>query len=216
MRTVLDARTFSRYGARSRGGIHTVLDVETALAAADTAARLQDRLAAGERLSGPAARRALTAAAHIPRFEGRIVPRTFVHKARAYLARDGIVLYDNPEALLICAFKHDVAMCEPDPSAMPLHPGSTTAAPAVRTPSAPTATPSCSANAPANSTSSPAICLYPLPAACGPTPPACASPLTPTTPPPRPPRSTPSASGSRGSPLPQQCSHTTKTNRNRP
>ncbi|MFE2931934.1 hypothetical protein [Streptomyces sp. NPDC059278] len=59
MRTVLDARTSSRYGARSRGGIHTVLDVETALAAADTAARLQDWLAAGERLSRPAARRAL-------------------------------------------------------------------------------------------------------------------------------------------------------------
>lgn len=117
MSTVLDARASSPYGARSRGGIHTVLDVEPALAAADTAARLQDRLAAGERLSGPAARRALTAAAHIPRFEGRIVPRTFVHKARAYLARDGIVLYDSPEALLICAFKHDVAMCEPDPSA---------------------------------------------------------------------------------------------------
>lgn len=116
MRTVLDARTSSRYGARSRGGIHTVLDVETALAA-DTAARLRDRLAAGERLSGPAARRALTAAAQAPRFEGRIVPRTFVHKARAYLARDGIVLYDNPEALMICAFKHDVAMCEPDPGA---------------------------------------------------------------------------------------------------
>ncbi|RPK27504.1 hypothetical protein EES37_36920 [Streptomyces sp. ADI91-18] len=34
-----------------------------------------------------------------------------------YLARDGIVLYDNPEALLICAFKHDVAMCEPAPGA---------------------------------------------------------------------------------------------------
>lgn len=65
MRTVLDARTSSRYGARSRGGIHTVLDVETALAA-DTAARLRDRLAAGERLSGPAARRALTAAAQAP------------------------------------------------------------------------------------------------------------------------------------------------------
>ncbi|WP_329316635.1 integrase [Streptomyces sp. NBC_01278] len=117
MRTVLDARTSSRYGARGRGGIHTVLDVETALAAADTAARLRDRLAAGERLSGPAARRALTAAAQAPRFEGSIVPRTFVHKARAYLARDGIVLYDNPEALLICAFKHDVAMCEPAPGA---------------------------------------------------------------------------------------------------
>ncbi|WP_369879774.1 hypothetical protein [Kitasatospora sp. CB02891] len=117
MRTVLDARTSSGYGTRSRGGIHTVLDVESALAAADTAARLRDLLAAGERISGPAAQRALTAAAHVPRFEGRIVPRTFVHKARDYLARDGIVLFDNPDALLICAFKRDNALCEPDPGA---------------------------------------------------------------------------------------------------
>ncbi|GAA3084348.1 hypothetical protein GCM10017562_62600 [Streptomyces roseofulvus] len=117
MRTVLDARTSSRYGTRSRGGIHTVLDVETALAAADTAARLRDQLATGERISGPAASRALTAAAQAPRFEGRIVPRTFVHKARAYLARDGIVLYDNPDTLLICAFQHDIALCNPGPGA---------------------------------------------------------------------------------------------------
>ncbi|WP_405522478.1 integrase [Streptomyces canus] len=48
MRTVLDARTSTGYGARGRRGIHGVLDVETALAAADTAARLRDRMAAGE------------------------------------------------------------------------------------------------------------------------------------------------------------------------
>lgn len=117
MRTVLDARTSSGYGARSRRGIHAILDVETALAAADTAARLRDRVAAGENVSGPAARRALTAAAHTPRFEGRIVLRTFARKASAFLARDGIVLYDNPDAFLICAFKHDNALCEPEPGA---------------------------------------------------------------------------------------------------
>ncbi|MET9656798.1 integrase [Streptomyces sp. NPDC006510] len=117
MRTVLDARTSSGYGSRGRRGIHTILDVETALAAADTAARLRDRVAAGENVSGPAARRALTAAAHTPRFEGRIVPRTFARKASAFLARDGIVLYDNPDAFLICAFKHDNALCEPEPGA---------------------------------------------------------------------------------------------------
>ncbi|MEV6994558.1 integrase [Streptomyces sp. NPDC093228] len=117
MRTVLDARTSSGYGARGRQGIHAILDVETALAAADTAARLRDRVAAGENVSGPAARRALTAAAHIPRFEGRIVPRTFARKASTFLARDGIVLYDNPDAFLICAFKHDNALCEPEPGA---------------------------------------------------------------------------------------------------
>ncbi|MFC9636322.1 integrase [Streptomyces mirabilis] len=117
MRTVLDARTSSGYGTRSRHGIHSVLDVETALAAADTAARLRERIASGEKISGPAARRALTAAAETPCFEGRIVPKTFTKKATAFLARDGVVLYDNPEAFLICAFKHDNALCEPDPGA---------------------------------------------------------------------------------------------------
>ncbi|MFB7294013.1 integrase [Actinacidiphila glaucinigra] len=117
MRTVLDARTSSGYGTRSRRGIHSVLDVETALAAADTAAHLRDRVAAGEKVSGPAARRALTAAATTPRFEGRIVPKTFAKKAAKFLARDGVVLYDNPDSFLICAFKHDNALCEPDPGA---------------------------------------------------------------------------------------------------
>ncbi|MET9663398.1 hypothetical protein [Streptomyces sp. NPDC006510] len=117
MRTVLDARTASGYGARMRRGIHDVLDVETALAAADTAARLRDRAAASEKFSGPAARRALTAAVNAPRFPGRIVPRTFVKKATAYLAQDGIVLFDNPNALLICAFKRDQALCGPSPDA---------------------------------------------------------------------------------------------------
>jgi hypothetical protein len=57
------------------------------------------------------------AATQAPRFEGRVVPRTFAKKASAFLARDGIVLYDNPNALLICAFKHDNALCEPEPGA---------------------------------------------------------------------------------------------------
>ncbi|ARF59756.1 hypothetical protein B1H19_28730 [Streptomyces gilvosporeus] len=117
MRTVLDARTSSAYGSRSRPGIHGVLDVETALAAADTAAHLRDRLADGEKISGPAARRAVTAAATTPRFEGRIVPRTFAKKAAKFLARDGVVLYDNADAFLICAFKRDNALCEPEPGA---------------------------------------------------------------------------------------------------
>jgi len=117
MRTVLDARTSSGYATRSRRGVHSVLDIETALAAADTAARLRDRVTAGEKVSGPAARRALTAAAQTPRFEGRIVPKTFARKATAFLARDGVVLYDNPDAFLICAFKRDTALCEPGPGA---------------------------------------------------------------------------------------------------
>ncbi|PJT45764.1 integrase [Streptomyces albidoflavus] len=118
MRTVLNARTSSGYGSRSRRGIHSVLDVETALAAADTAAQLRDRLAAGENISGPAARRAIIAAAQAPRFEGRIVTSKFARQAADYLARDGFVLFDNPKACLICVFKRDNALCEPAPDAI--------------------------------------------------------------------------------------------------
>lgn len=117
MRTILNAHTSSGYGSRSRHGIHGVLDIETALAAADTASRLRDRVASGEKISGPAASRALSAAAQTPRFEGRIVTRAFAHKAAAFLARDGVVLYDNPDAFLVCPFKRDNALCEPAPGA---------------------------------------------------------------------------------------------------
>ncbi|MFC5668446.1 integrase [Kitasatospora misakiensis] len=118
MRTVLDARTATGYGTRARGGIHADLDVETVRAAADTAARLNDRMAAGEKISGPAARRALTAAATTPRFEGRIVTSKFATKAAAFLDRDGLVLFDNPDAHLICVFKRDTALCDPNPNAV--------------------------------------------------------------------------------------------------
>jgi hypothetical protein len=117
MRTILDVRTSSGYASRSRDGIHGVLDVETALAAADTAARLGDRLAAGERISGHAARRALAAVADAPRFDGRLVTKNFARSATAYLARDGLVLFDNPDSCLICVFKRDTALCEPGPAA---------------------------------------------------------------------------------------------------
>jgi len=117
MRTILDARTSSGYASRSRHGIHGVLDVETALAAADTAARLEDRLAAGERISGPAARRALAAVTEAPRFEGRLVTKNFARQAAAYLARDGLVLFDNPDGCLMCVFKRETALCEPGPDA---------------------------------------------------------------------------------------------------
>ncbi|MCZ4098063.1 integrase [Streptomyces sp. H39-C1] len=118
MRTILDARTSIGYGTRSRRGIHAELDIETVRAAADTAAKLNDRMAAGEKISGPAARRALTAAAITPRFEGRIVTSKFAKKAATFLARDGLVLFDNPDAHLICVFKRDNALCEPESNAV--------------------------------------------------------------------------------------------------
>ncbi|MFC9621281.1 hypothetical protein ACFTXM_15235 [Streptomyces sp. NPDC056930] len=50
---------------------------------------------------------------------GRIIPRTFAKKAADYLVRDGIVLFGNPDALLICVFKRGNALCDlaPDSTA---------------------------------------------------------------------------------------------------
>ncbi|MFE1852160.1 hypothetical protein [Streptomyces sp. NPDC059489] len=117
MRTILDARTSTADGTRSRRGIHAEFDVETALAAADTAARLNDRMAAGEKVSGPASLRALTAAATTPRFGSRGVTWKFAQKAAAFLSRDGLVLFDNPDAYLTCLVKSDTALCDPAPDA---------------------------------------------------------------------------------------------------
>ncbi len=50
----------------------------------------------------------------VPRFEGAL---TTPKAAAKFLARDGLVLFDNPEAFLICAFKRDTALCDPDPGA---------------------------------------------------------------------------------------------------
>jgi hypothetical protein len=117
MRAVLDARTSTGYGDRGRPGVHGVLDIETVRAAADTAADLRDRTAAGQKISGQAARRALTGVLQAPRFEGTLTTRQAATKAAKFLARDGMVLFDNPDSFLICAFKRDTALCDPEPGA---------------------------------------------------------------------------------------------------
>lgn len=99
------------YAARNRGGIHELIDIETVLATAETAAGLRDLFDSGGGVSGPAARAALQAAAATPRFEGQQVKADY---ARKYLAKDGQVLYDNPNTLLICRYKADQALCTRD------------------------------------------------------------------------------------------------------
>ncbi|WP_326615312.1 integrase (plasmid) [Streptomyces scopuliridis] len=117
LRTVLNTDESGRYGSRSRSGIHGMVDIETALATADTAADLHERMQDGEAISGPAARRAILAAANGPVFQGGLVSLDFTRKhaaARRHLAQDGSVLYDNPHALLICLYKRDRALCAKD------------------------------------------------------------------------------------------------------
>ncbi|MFG2488014.1 integrase [Streptomyces virginiae] len=96
------------YASRSRDGIHELLDLETARATADTLTTLHQDLAAGTGISGPAARRAIQAAAHAPYFAGSL--RT-ARQARDILDNPALAVYDNPNALLMCVYNPQRALC---------------------------------------------------------------------------------------------------------
>ncbi|RFC76531.1 hypothetical protein [Streptomyces sp. AcE210] len=96
------------YAARSRDGIHDLLDVETARATIDTVADLNADLEDGICISGPAARRAIKAAATAPQYTGNIVT---ARQARQIVANPHLAVYDNPNTLLMCAYKRDKALC---------------------------------------------------------------------------------------------------------
>jgi hypothetical protein len=110
MRTAFDWTT-EGYGSRSRNGIHDLIDLETARAVADTVTALHDDLGNGGGISGPAARRAIKAAAAAPRFDG--TPITLA-SARRLLANEDAMIYDNPQALVLCHYKRDKALCHRD------------------------------------------------------------------------------------------------------
>jgi hypothetical protein len=110
MRTAFDW-TSEGYGSRSRNGIHDLIDLETARAVADTVAALHDDLENGGGISGPAARRAIRAAAAAPRFDG--TPITLA-SARRLLANEDAMIYDNPHALVLCHYKREKALCHRD------------------------------------------------------------------------------------------------------
>lgn len=83
-------------------------DLETALAAADTLASLNEDLSNGAGISGPAARRAINAAQHAPEFAGTIIN---ARQARALLENPSLTVYENPSAMLVCVYKPDRALC---------------------------------------------------------------------------------------------------------
>ncbi|WP_367429055.1 integrase [Streptomyces celluloflavus] len=99
------------YAARSRGGIHELIDMETVRAVSDTVGDLYDALEAGEGVSGPAARHAIKAATHAPRFAGAAITVT---TARRLLANEDAMLFDNPQAFLLCHYKRAQALCHRD------------------------------------------------------------------------------------------------------
>ncbi len=99
------------YASRSRGGIHDLIDIETVRAVADTVAELHDDLQAGGGVSGPAARNAITAAAKASRFAGTVISVT---TARCLLANQDAMIYDSPQAILLCRYKRERALCHRD------------------------------------------------------------------------------------------------------
>jgi integrase len=110
LRTAFDWVT-AGYASRSRDGIHNLIDLETARAVADTVADLHDDLEHGGGVSGPAARRAIRAAATAPRFAG--TPITHAN-ARKLLKNEDAMIYDNPHALVLCHYKRERALCHRD------------------------------------------------------------------------------------------------------
>jgi integrase len=111
MRTALGRWATEGYASRSRDGIHDLIDLETARATADTIAALHENLQDGGGISGPAARRAIRAAATAPRFAG--TPITLA-SARKLLKNEDAMIYDNPHALVLCHYKRDRALCHRD------------------------------------------------------------------------------------------------------
>lgn len=112
--TLLKAEAFGQFQyptpplARSRDGIHDLLDVETARATIDTVTDLNAALEDGLGISGPAARRAIKAAATAPQYTGTVIT---ARQARQILANPHLAVYDNPHTLLMCVYKRDKALC---------------------------------------------------------------------------------------------------------
>ncbi|WP_329543499.1 hypothetical protein OG548_00895 [Streptomyces sp. NBC_01356] len=96
------------YAARSRDGIHDLLDVETARATIDTVADLNADSEDGIGISGSAARRAIKAAATAHRYTGNVIT---ARQARQILANPQLAVYDNSSTLLMCVYKRDKALC---------------------------------------------------------------------------------------------------------
>ncbi|MDX2928859.1 hypothetical protein PV411_30530 [Streptomyces sp. NRRL_B-16638] len=105
------------YASRSRGGIHDLLDIETARTTAETLTRLHEDLEDGGGISGPAARRALHAATQAPAFAGTLHT---ARQAREVLTNPQLAVHENPHSYLMCIYDRDKALCSrlgPQPEA---------------------------------------------------------------------------------------------------
>ncbi|MFK0143227.1 hypothetical protein [Streptomyces murinus] len=100
------------YAGRSQADMLEVLDQEKGLALAETLTEAGERLAAGEKVSGPAAdryRAAATEFAH--RYAGTYLGR---RELRALVANPRLQVYEDPKAFLTCNHDAFTALCNPD------------------------------------------------------------------------------------------------------
>ena len=81
---------------------------DASAAAGSSVADLHNDLDNGGGLSGPAARRAITTATQGPQFAGTVINAT---TAKRLLANEDTLIYDNPEAFVLCHYKRRQALC---------------------------------------------------------------------------------------------------------
>ncbi|WP_335992362.1 hypothetical protein [Glycomyces sp. MUSA5-2] len=103
------------YASRSRGGIHELLDFETARSVADYLSDLGSQLDAGTGVSGPAAQRLIQAVAQQGEQFGGII--TTERQARALLSDPLLNVFENKKAYLTCNYDPHKALCHPERAA---------------------------------------------------------------------------------------------------
>ncbi|AZP22898.1 integrase [Streptomyces aquilus] len=100
------------YAGRSKADMLEVLDQEKGLALAETLTEAGERLAAGEKVSGPAADRYRAAATEFSdRYAGTYLGR---RELRALVANPRLQVYEDPKAFLTCNHDAFTALCNPD------------------------------------------------------------------------------------------------------
>lgn len=100
------------YAGRSKADMLDVLDLEKGLALADALTEAGDRLAAGEKVTGPAGGRYLAAATEFStRYAGTYLGR---RELRALVANPRLQVYEDPRAFLTCNHNAFTALCDPD------------------------------------------------------------------------------------------------------
>ena len=107
MRTVVS----ESYSSRARGGIHELLDLETARAVAAHLSDVHESLEQGEGVSGPAARRLIDSARDQHRRFGGLI--TTPRQAKALLEDPALTVFENPAAYLTCNYEPSRALCNP-------------------------------------------------------------------------------------------------------